>query len=272
MKTGINAWIFPSNLSLPQSFKIAKRAGFDAVELVLNEEGPISLNSTEREIMTIRASVENISLEISSFASGLNWKYPLTHHDPTVVERGKEVIAKGLQITSWLGTDVLLVVPGVVTKEVSYDVAYERSLTALKKLAPMAEKLGVCIGVENVWNKFLLSPLEMRDFIDEVGSPAVVAFFDAGNVLVNGYPEHWIKILGDRIHKVHVKDFHTHIGNITGFTNILEGDLDWMSVRNALRDIGYDGYVIAEVPGYKTLPDLGIRHCGEAMRRIFGRT
>ena len=271
MEIGINAWIFPSNLTLPQSFKLTKRAGFDGVELVLNEEGPVSMTTTEREARTIRASAENISLEVCGLASGLLWKYSLTHDDPAVVERGKEIVAKGLQTAAWLGADTLLVVPGVVTKEVPYDLAYERSLAAIKELAPTAEELGVYIGIENVWNKFLLSPLEMRDFIDAVDSPMVGAYFDAGNVLVEGYPEHWIKILGQRIRKVHVKDFQTHIGNITGFTNVLQGDMDWIGVRNALRNIGYDGYIIAEVPGYKTLPDLGVRHCGEAMKRVFGR-
>jgi len=271
LKTGINVWIFPPNLSLPQSFKLAKRAGFDGVELAMSEDGPISPDSTEREVRAIRASAENISLQVPSLASGLHWKYSLSHYDPDVVERGKEILEKALLITSWLGADTFLLVPGVVTEEVPYDTAYKRSLAAIKELAPTAESLGVCIGIENVWNKFLLSPLEMRDFIDAVGSTAVGAYFDAGNVLINGYPEHWIKILGNRIRKVHVKDFHTHIGNITGFTNVLQGDLNWLGVRNALREVGYDGYVIAEVSGYKTLPDLGVRHCGEAMRRIFGR-
>ena len=271
LKTGINAWAFPPNLSLPQCFKLARRAGFDGIELALSEDGPVSLLSTEKDLAAIRSSAETISLQVCSLASGLGWKYPLTSEDTAIAQRGKEIIGAGLQVAAWLGVDVMLVVPGVVTKEVPYDAAYERAFDAIKELAPTAEKLGVSIGIENVWSRFLLSPLEMRDFIDGIGSPAVCAYFDAGNVLVNGFPEHWISILGKRIRKVHVKDFKTAIGNIQGFANVLQGDLDWIGVRNALRDVGYDDYVIAEVPGYKTLPDLGVRHCGEAMKRVFSR-
>ncbi len=269
MRIGINAWTFPDNLTIPQALKLAKRAGFDCVELNVAEDGYLTVGSDEVAVNALRRSAENMSLELRSLSTGLFWRYPLTSNDPAVAERGKEVTARALQICEWLGADTFLVVPGAVTEDVPYDVAYDRALAALKELAETAEKLGVAIGVENVWNKFLLSPLEMRGFIDAVGSPMVGAYFDAGNVLVSGYPDHWIKILGSRIRKVHVKDFHTGIGNITGFANILEGDLNWRGVERALREVGYDDVVTAEIAGYKTLPDLGVRHAGESMRRIF---
>ena len=269
MKIGINAWAFPENLTIPQGLKLAKRAEFDCVELNVAESGSLTPDSTEEEVTFLRSSAENMSLELRSLCSGLLWRNPLTSNDAAVAARGKQIVRKCLQVCHWLGADTLLVIPGVVTEDVPYDVAYQRSLAALKELAGAAEKLSVRIGVENVWNKFLLSPLEMRDFVDAVASPMVGVYFDAGNVLVSGYPDHWIKILGQRIFKVHVKDFHATIGNITGFANLLEGDLNWRGVERALRETGYDDVVTAEITGYKTLPDLGVRHAGESMKRIF---
>ena len=128
-----------------------------------------------------------------------------------------------------------------------YDVVYERALEAIKRLAPYAEKRKVIIGLENVWNKFLLSPNEMRDFIDEIDYPYVGAYFDVGNVILNGYPEQWISILGNRISKVHFKDYRRSVGTLDGFVDILSGDVDYPAVMKALEDIGYDDWVTAEV-------------------------
>lgn len=272
MKIAINAWSFPSNLTIPQGLKIAKRAGFDAVELNLSEDEYLRLDMSDAEVAGFRISAENMSLELRSVSSGLMWKYPLTSPDPGVVTRAKEIVRRGLEVTRILGADTLLVVPGVVEPDVPYDVAFKRSREALGELAADAKRRKVCIGIENVWNKFLLSPLEMRDFIDTIGSEWVQAYFDVGNVLVSGYPQHWIRILGGRIKKVHVKDFHVSIGNLAGFTNPLQGDVDWIAVRNALREIGYDDVVTAEIPGYKTMGDLGVRHAGEALGRLFKGT
>ncbi|MCS7066570.1 MAG: sugar phosphate isomerase/epimerase, partial [Fimbriimonadales bacterium] len=157
----------------------------------------------------------------------------------------------------------------VVTPDVPYDVAYARAQDALKRLAPEAEQRRVYIAVENVWNRFLLSPLEMARFIDEIGSEWVSVYFDAGNVLAFGYPQHWIRILGKRIKRVHVKDFRTDIGNIQGFCNPLQGDLPWMEVRAALESVGYEGYITAEVSGYRAFPELGLRHIADALRVVF---
>ena len=272
MKIAVNAWIFPPNMSVPQGLRIAKGAGFDAVELNLSEDGYLRPGMPESEVAAFRTAAENMSLEFRSLSQNLLWKYPLTSPDPATAEKAKEVVRSGLAIARILGADTLLVVPGLVQADVPYDVAYARSQAALRELAADAEREGVFIGIENVWNKFLLSPLEMKDFIDSIGSEYVGAYFDVGNVLVSGYPEHWIRILGSRIKKVHVKDFRTSIGNISGFTNLLQGDVDWIGVRSALREIGYDDTVTAEIPGYNTLPDLGIRHAGEALRRIFRQT
>jgi len=269
LKIGINAWAFPPNISVPQGLKLAKRGGFDCVELNVSENGYLTPDSDEQSVRFLRSAAENMSVEIRSLCAGLLWHFPLTAEDPSVVEQGKDIVRRCLRICEWLGADTLLVVPGAVTEEVTYSAAYDRARDALRDLARDAERVGVSIGVENVWNKFLLSPLEMRDFVDQIGGSRVGVYFDAGNVLINGYPDQWIRILGGRIKKVHVKDFDTKVGNASGFRNVLEGDMDWRAVERALRDVDYDDVVTAEISGYKTLPELGIRHAGESMKRIF---
>ena len=138
----------------------------------------------------------------------------------------------------------------------------------MKELAPDAEAAGVVIGLENVWNKFLLSPLEMRDFLDKVGSDYVKAYFDIGNVVVNGYPEHWIRILGSRIARVHVKDFRTIVGNINGFVDLLGGDVNFPEVVKALREVGYDSYLTAEMNGFPCASDAVVVRTLDALTRI----
>jgi hexulose-6-phosphate isomerase len=163
-----------------------------------------------------------------------------------VRERGKAIVESTLQIAQWLGAGAVLVVPGVVTPEVSYDVAIENALAALQDLVPVAERLQVTMALENVWNKFLLSPVEMRDFIDQCESAFVGAYVDTGNILAYGYPEQWLRILGARVRAVHVKDFKTSVATRAGFCTLMEGDVNWAAVAGALRDIGFDGALVAE--------------------------
>ena len=150
--------------------------------------------------------------------------------------------------------------------------AYERALSALRELAPVAESLKVSIGVENVWNRFLLSPMEMAEFIDKVGSDYVGAYFDVGNVLFSGYPEHWIKILNKRIKKVHFKDYRRKAGDLHGFVDILAGEVNWPAVMAQFEKIGYDGWVSAEMlPPYSHYPEAIIYNTSFAMDKILGR-
>ena len=212
MKKGISIWSFPAQ-TLTESFALAKDAGFEGVEVALATDGEVNLKSTEKELLKVKADAENAGIELYSVASGLYWDYWLTSDDKAEREKAKDIVRIQLNAAKTLGADTIIVVPGSVnadfvseTKVVDYKSAYERSLEAFLELREDAEKCGVAIGIENVWNKFLLSPLEMRDFVDAAGEGAY-AYFDAGNVLVNGYPDHWIDILGKRICKVHVKDF-----------------------------------------------------------------
>ncbi|MDN5276055.1 MAG: L-ribulose-5-phosphate 3-epimerase [Clostridiales bacterium] len=152
------------------------------------------------------------------------------------------------------------------------DVAYERALEAFMQLKEEAEATKVSICLENVWNKFLLSPLEMRDFIDKINSPYVGVYLDVGNVIYTGYPEHWIRILGKRIKKVHFKDFRRKVGTLEGFVDLLAGDVNFPEVMQAFKEVGYDDYVTAEmIPNYTHYTNQIIYNTSKSMDRILGR-
>jgi len=252
MKKGISIWAFAEK-SLEKCFSLAREYGYNGVELALDETGDISLNSTKEDMERIKALAEKYGLELYSIASGLYWSYSLTANDPATRAKAMEIARKQLDVASWLGCDTILVIPGMVEgltpgqEVVPYDVVYERALEAISQLAAFAEERKVAIGLENVWNKFLLSPLEMRDFIDKINSPFVGAYFDVGNVVLSGYPEQWIKILGKRIKKVHFKDYRRSVGTLDGFVDILSGDVNYPAVMQSLKYVGYEGWVTAEV-------------------------
>ncbi len=277
MKKGISIWSF-AETDLEKCMKLAKDAGFDGIELALDEHGPVSMDSTKEDIMKVKAMAEDVGIELYSIACGLYWTYNYTSANEDNVKRAKEITRKQLEVASWLGCDTILVVPGAVEvafdpgEVVEYDVAYNRALEALRELAPVAESLKVAIGVENVWNRFLLSPMEMADFIDKVGSDYVGSYFDVGNVLFSGYPEHWIKILNKRIKKVHFKDYRRAAGDLHGFVDLLAGEVNWPAVMEQLGKIGYDNWVTAEMlPPYTHYPETIIYNTSNAMDKILGR-
>ncbi len=278
MKKGISIWSF-TEPDLKKCFEIAKDAGFDGVELALDAGGAVTMESTKEDILAIKKMAEEVGIELYSVASGLYWTYNYTSENEDNRNKAKEITKKQLEIASWLGCDTILVVPGAVNvafeqggEIVEYDVAYERALSALKEMAPYAEQLKVSIGVENVWNKFLLSPVEMADFIDKVGSDYVGSYFDVGNVLYIGYPEHWVKVLNKRIKKVHFKDYRTEAGGLCGFVDLLSGDVNYPAVMKEFEKIGYDGWVTAEmIPPYTHYPETIIYNTSNAMNKIIGR-
>ncbi len=270
MKIGINHWTFPSHLSLRDSFALARASGCDHIEVNLADEGELSLTTGEADVRALARAAKDAGIEISSLSTGLYWKSPATSNDPALRARSLEIAQQQLRVANWLGVDTVLVVPGAVTPEVSYDVAYDRAKEFVAQALPTARETGVAIGIENVWNRFLLSPLEMRDFVDSFNDPLVGVYFDAGNILSYGYPQHWIRILAHRIKKVHVKDFDDKVGGYAGFRNLLQGNVPWTEVRRALQEIGYDSYVTAEVSGYNVHPELGLKHIAEAMRAALG--
>jgi L-ribulose-5-phosphate 3-epimerase len=262
MKISASYWIFEGGLeaTLPvaDAMAQAKELGFDAIELCIASSGVLTHAATQAQCAEIVAKADELGIEIASVASGESWGCSPTDDDPAVRSKIVEFTKKSLQVTKWLGTDAYLFVPGAVdvffleeSPVVPYDVCYARAKAAVAQILPTAEQLGVTLGIENVWNKFLLSPLELRDFIDGFGTGAVGSYFDAGNVLLTGYPEHWIQILGKRIVRVHVKDFKKSIGTAEGFVDMLEGDLDFQALKAALAGVGYNGYITAEMLPYQ---------------------
>lgn len=275
MKKGINIWSFDSTTPLEECMKLSKKAGYDGIELSLSKEGDVNLNSKEAELIRIKNMAKDIGLEIPSLASGLYWNYSLTSNNKETRNYAKDIVKKQLESAALLGADTILVIPGAVgvdfikdSEIVSYEKAYEYSLSALNELKDYAKKLNITIAIENVWNKFLLSPLETRDFIDKIDSPFVGSYLDVGNLIYIGYPEQWIRILGSRIKKVHVKDFNRSVGNLSGFVELLSGDVNFPEVMKALNDIGYDDYLIGELSGYKYYKNQVIFNGAASMDKI----
>lgn len=278
MKKGISIWSF-GNLSVAESIKLAKAAGFDGIELALNETGEMSLACTEQEIKEVKKIADDTGLELYSVACGLYWDNPITDDDPAIRAKAEDIVKKEIDMAKMLGCDSCLVIPGTVCTEfanpdkvVDYQDAYDRSLEAFLRLKEYAEKSQINIALENVWNKFLTSPIEMKEFIDKIDSDYVGSYFDVGNVLFNGFPEHWIKILNKRIKKVHFKDYRKLAGGLHGFVDLLAGDVDYPAVVEALKAIGYDGWVTAEmIPNYNHYNEALIYNTSNSMDKILGR-
>jgi L-ribulose-5-phosphate 3-epimerase len=231
--------------TVKDKFKMLKELGFDGVEL----DSPSNLDRDE----VLRARDET-GLPVHGVVDSVHWKDTLSHPDPAVRARGLEGLKTALRDSKYYGGTTVLLVPAVVNKEVSYADAYTRSQAEIKKALPLAEELGIKIGLENVWNNFLVSPLETARYIDELNSPLVGAYFDVGNVLRYGWPEHWIAALGKRIFKLDIKEYSRKRQDAEGLrkgfdVELLEGDCDWPAVMAALREIGYSGWGTAEIPG-----------------------
>ena len=277
MKISASYWIFDGGLdgTLPikSAMEQASKMGFEGIELGIASQGVLTHNTSQAECEEIVREAEKHGLEISGVASGESWTTSPTANDEDVRKEIIDFTQKALQVSHWLGSDAYLFVPGAVevfflpdAEVIPYDVCYQRASEAISQLVPVAEKLGVAIAVENVWNKFLLSPLEMREFIDNFNTSQVGVYFDVGNVLLTGYPDQWIRILGSRIKRVHIKDFKLSVGNADGFVDLLEGDVDFEAVKQALSEINYDGYVTAEmIPFTPGRPEK----TAAAMKKIF---
>lgn len=223
--------------STEDKFRMIKDAGFEGVEINRPDALPLE------EIIKAR---EATGLEISGIICSTHWDKPLSHNDPAIREQGMRGMKLALNDAQEMGCERILLVPGVVNADTNYADAYERSLSKIRELAPLAEKAKCKIAVENVWNNFLLSPLEAARFIDEINSPWVGWHFDIGNVVKTGWPEQWIRILGKRIMNLHIKEF----SHKNGFNSLLgEGDVRWPEVSKALEEIQFEGWGILEVGG-----------------------
>ncbi|MES2309747.1 MAG: sugar phosphate isomerase/epimerase family protein [Verrucomicrobiota bacterium] len=279
MKKSICSCSFYGNWSIEEKFKLAKEAGFEGFEIDLSEDGPVNLKSSDADLKAFRQTAAKHGLDLGSLTTFLYWGANGCSEDPKIREKAAGILKRQIEVAAGIGADSILVVPGSVGVDfipgcevVRYDVAYERAQKLIQEAIPLAEKHGVTICVENVWNKFLLSPLEMKSFVDSFGSDRVGAYFDVANVLVSGYPEHWIEILGSRIKRVHFKDYRRNVGSVDGFCDLLSGDVNWPAVVGSLRKIGYKSYVSAEmippVPFYKHCPEVLIHNTGKALDAI----
>jgi len=248
VKRGVNAWIYPSNFKINDILKNSSSIGYDGVELNLDEE-MLKMSKSERAI--IREMAESLGLELPSLSTALFWKYNLASPDPDVRRKGIEIVRLGCEFASDIGASVFLVVPAVATADVPYQNMWELSKRSIIEAAKSAENYGVTIGIENVWNRFLYSPLEFRRFIEEINHPNVKVYFDVGNAFFMGFPEQWIRYLAELIVCVHVKDFQM---STMRFKPLFEGDINWQKVMKALKEIGYDGFLNVEISPYPGHP------------------
>lgn len=276
MKKGINFWSYGPGTTVKKALDIAKDAGFEGLELSMVADG---VEGRERSsVRDIKKMAEDVGVAIPSVASGLYWDIPLTGSG-SVGQQAKDNVRRQLDIAAEVGASAILVIPGVVgvdfipgAEVCDYEVAYGRATEALLELKGYAEQAKVSIALENVWNKFLLSPLEMRAFIDGIGSEYVGAYLDVGNTVLTGYPDQWIRILGGRIKMVHFKDYRRDPGGFNAFVELLAGDVEFPAVRAALAQAGYDGYCVAEmIPGYTHYPNQIIYNTSASMDCILER-
>ncbi len=279
MKKSISIWSFGGKSSLEEKLTLAGKAGFSGFEIDLTEDGPVGLKSSAAELTAIRAAADRAGVELSGLATGLYWGANPASADSATCARARDILKSQIAAARGLGVDAVLVVPGSVGVDfiagcevVPYDLAWERATAFIRNALPAAEKARVRLCIENVWNKFLLSPIEMRQFIAQFGSEWVGAYLDVGNTLAFGYPEQWIRILGSAIRRVHLKDYRRAVGSADGFVDLLSGDVEWPGVMGALRSVGYAGWLTAEmippVPFYKHGPEVLIHNSSRAMDAI----
>ena len=238
IKKGVLLEMLPEKLSYADRFKMARDVGFEVVQAPTTPD--------QRTAEEIKKAADGASIRIDSVMNMDHWKYPLSSGDPEVVEKSLAGMRTSLHNAKLWGADAVLLVPAVVNAQTSYRDAWTRSQTQIRKLLPLAEELKIVIAIEEVWNKFLLSPLEMANYVDEFRSPWMKAWFDVGNVMFYGYPQDWIRTLGKRIVKVHLKDFKRKESGYA-WVNLGDGDVDWPAVRQAFAEIGYAGSATVEL-------------------------
>ena len=246
LKKSLVYGMIDEDLSMADKFKLVKDLGFDGVEL----NSPNDFDTSE-----VLEAKEKSGIELPSVINKDHWSKPLSDPDPEVRAACIKSVATSLEDMKAYGGDTVLVVPGVVNEKVSYEKAYYQSQASIRELIPYAEKTGIQIALENVWNNFILSPLEAKRFIDEINHPLIGWYFDVGNILRYGWPEHWIETLQSRIMKLHLKEYSTAImkdeGLWKGFdVELMEGDNNWPVVIKAINAINYKGeWITAEVDG-----------------------
>ena len=238
--------MLPASLSLADRFALAKEVGFEEVEAPQTDD--------EARAEEIAKAASAAKIRIHSVMNGDHWRFPLSSGDPEMVAKSMKAMRTSLRNAKLWGADTVLLVPAVVNPQTSYQQAWDRSRKQIHELLPEAEQLKVIIAVEEVWNKFLLSPLEFAHYVDEFKTPWLRAYFDVGNVVLYSYPQDWIRTLGKRIVKLHFKDFKFQTNPQTkkreaDFVNLGEGEIDWKEIHKALAEIGYRGSATVELSG-----------------------
>jgi hexulose-6-phosphate isomerase len=244
IKKAVQIEMLPKEMSYADRFKLAGDVGFEGVEGQTAEDPKVAEE--------IKKASEDAKVPIHSVMNMAHWDHPLSSSDPEIVKTSLEKMKISLHNAKLWGAETVLLVPGVVNADTTYEDAWTRSQKNIRTLIPLAEELKIKICIEEVWNKFLLSPLEMRKYVDEFNSPWIRQYFDVGNVVLYGYPQDWIHTLGKRFAKVHLKDFKMGKGwdPVTArFVNLGDGDIDWAAVRKAFADVGYTGWTTTELEG-----------------------
>jgi L-ribulose-5-phosphate 3-epimerase len=276
MHKGINQWSLPVSDDFESILRLSVEAGIPNIELCILPAGDgmfrdvkvdpelqslyatiasavnaanykVTLGDSAADLAALKKSVAHAGARVISVTTLDLFRYTLTSPDPAVREAAVWVVNRMVDICAELGGDVVLIEPGVVTSTLSYRDAYRNCAQSLRAAARHAEERNVTLALENVWGKFLMSPLEFNTFVDSLQSQAVGAYFDVANILAFGFPQDWIVSLGRRLKSLHFKDYSSRVGGINGFCNPFDGDVDWQAVKGALRRIGYTGYVVAEV-------------------------
>lgn len=245
MKVGVTQIIL-SSWSLDDIVTLCQEAGYEALELVFTPGGDPDVEMSDDEIRGVKAKCEAAGIAVTSCIARYENRGNLLSLDVKERNDGQKSLVRAIEIAHVLDTGAILLHPGQLTVEGTYDQAWDLMLGILKEVAPLAEEKQVAVGIENVWNKFLLSPKEMATFVDAVDNPWIGTYLDTANMMFYGFPKHWILGLGDRIKRVHFKDF---VRREKGFVHLMDGDTDWAAVMQALREIGYESSVIHEVGG-----------------------
>jgi len=240
IKKGLVFSMLPPALSVSDRFKLARDSGFDVVQA--------PTESDEQKAEATKKAADAAGVRIDSVMNMDHWRFPLSSSDPAVVAKSQAGMRTSLHNARLWGADSVLLVPAVVNAQTSYRDAWTRSESEIRKLLPLAEELKIVIAIEEVWNKFLLSPLEMAKYIGEFQSQWIKAWFDVGNVMFYGYPQDWIHTLGKTIVNVHLKDFKRKEDGYA-WVNLGDGDVDWPAVHEAFAEIGYSGSAIVELQG-----------------------
>jgi len=262
MKVGLSCIITPREWSFDELLEKSKAAGYEALELVITDEGEITLDTPPADLAKLAGRANDAGIELSSICPSFGkWPKDFMTSDWQVRKQSLDTVRRCLDVAKALGIDTVLLTLGGMPASLFYNVAYANALQSMQKVAPYAEGVNVNLAIEYVWNRFLLSPMEFARFCDECGSPKVGLFFDTGNMVIQGFPEHWVRICGKHLMKVHFKDFRREGAQ---WPPLLQGDVDFPAVMAELIKIGYDGALLSEVhPSIASLEETA-----QAIRRI----